>query len=83
MLTLVSCLQTVRLQGLRDSAATDAAPLRPVFGCGGRDLLLRRRHVHRLPAPPKQGELSKKCLSLRTAPFDIKDDVWTVGGTRS
>lgn len=66
---LVSGLQTVRLQGLRDSAAADAAPLRPVFGCGGRDLLLCRRHVHRLPAPPKQGELSKKCLFLRTAPL--------------
>lgn len=65
---LVSCLQTVRLQGLRDSAAADAAPLRPVFGRGGRDLLLRRRHVHRLPAPPKQGELSKKVFVSANGP---------------
>lgn len=52
------CVQAVRLQRLRDSATTDAAPLHSGSGGHRGDVLLGVSHVHRLPAPPVQGELS-------------------------
>lgn len=80
---LVLRLQTVRLQRLWRPAAADAAPLHPVFGCDGWDALLRRSDVHRLPAPPEQGELSKKVFVYTSGNLNIKDYVWAVGGSRS
>lgn len=49
--------QTLRVQRLWFSATTDAAPLHSGSGRHRGDVLLRVSHVHRLPAPPVQGEL--------------------------